>query len=274
MEELVTAIESSVLVFDIKNFTNTLRKFERKKKNEFFKFVEDICSCGYSYYRQLSSSNSDGIHFDTTGDGFLVIFGGKYHFITSYLFGLIFDIIAAEKFEVFDKNNENEKKLSYGMGIETGAVKKIKIAEWKNECTYIGNVINIASRIQSETRNHAKANLIISENVNQLLVKKIFNKNYFELRKKVKKAKSPEETKKLFKELYRLNQGLLLFHLSKHYLRGIDDPVSLFRLSPSLLGEEKKGGFKLIKRMLQFIEIENDVKKNILNTLRHRNKST
>jgi len=250
-------IDASVLIFDIRNFTDTLRDFEAIDDDSFLLFVQDICSCGYNIYFQLSPCNN--IYFNTTGDGFLVIFGGENHYLTCYLYGIVFNIIASEKVLAFNKNKDIN--LSYGIGMESGMVKKIIISTKPRDLyTYIGNVINIASRIEAENKNHARANMIIGGQINQLLVKKLYGIDYFLLMEEVKKSNSTEEITTLIDKMNRINQELLLSYIFEHNLKGVDKPMPLFRLSPSLLRQERKTYNTVVKNLSQIIDREEYIK--------------
>ena len=252
-------LDASVLIFDIRNFTDTLKHYETINDDSFLSFVQDICSIGYNIYTQLSPCNN--IYFNTTGDGFLIVFGGENHFITCYLFGIIYNIIVSKCFIVFNK--KASKNFSYGIGMETGTVKKITISVSNNLYTYIGNVINTTSRIEAEAKNHARANLIIGSQINQLLVKKIYDKDYNSLMEEVKTSSTEEKIVALINEMNKINQGLLLSYIFEHNLRGVDKPMPLFRLSPSLLQQDKRKPSSIIKRLSQIINREDYIERLI-----------
>jgi len=256
----VESIEASVLIFDIRNFTDTLKNFETKNDDSFLLFVQDVCSLGYNIYSQLSPCNN--IYFNTTGDGFLVIFGRENHYITCYLFGILFSIITANKFTAF--NHNEDENISYGIGMESGMVKEIIISTGPNGlCTYIGNVINIASRIEAETKNHARANMVIGCQINQLLVKKLYDIDYLSLMEEVKNSNSIEKITNLIDKMNKINQKLLLSYIFEHNLKGIDRPMPLFRLSPSLLKREEKNFDTVIGHLSRIIGREKYIKRLI-----------
>jgi class 3 adenylate cyclase len=249
-------IDASVLIFDIRNFTDNLKYYEERKDDSFLLFVQEICSCGHNIYRQLSPCNN--LYFNTTGDGFLLVFGENNHFITCYLFGIIFNIIATRKFTSYNKIAD--KKLSYGIGIETGKVKKIIISDTPDYLfTYIGNVINIASRIETETKNHARTNMIIGNQINQLLVKELYNVDYSSLMEEVKTQNNEERIPILINEMNIINHGLLLSYMFEHNLKGVDEPIPLFRLSPSLLKQDEKNVNNIIERLAKIINRKDNI---------------
>jgi hypothetical protein len=51
----MNGIKNSVLIFDIKNFTENLKKFESRGDDKFLLFVQNICKQGYDFYKQLPS---------------------------------------------------------------------------------------------------------------------------------------------------------------------------------------------------------------------------
>ena len=176
-------IKSTVLMFDIRNFTDNLFYFSEKKDNSFTQFIKKLIEEGT--YLTKHFSNNEEFYINSTGDGFLIIFFGNNHEIRCFLLGLVLTI----KFNKLckDFNKKNNRNISFGIGLESGTVEKIITKGIvNNPYTYLGNVINIAARIESETKSHARANMLIGQEINNSLVKKVFNIDYHSLMNTVK----------------------------------------------------------------------------------------
>jgi hypothetical protein len=123
--------------------------------------------------------------------------------------------------------------------MESGSVTEIVISDEPKLSTYLGNVINIASRIESETKNHSETNLIIGDDIYKLIENKFYKNNIDELRNRKKKKKNEKDPEKIILELSNKNRGLLLSYLTKHNLKGVNK-LALYKLSKSLIEQEMK----------------------------------
>lgn len=255
-------MECTSLILDIRNFTNTFKLFQNIKSNEFIDFIQYVCQLGLDI-ADLIIDKQDDYYLSSTGDGFLsLIFDKNNHYI-GYLFGLL--LYHTLKIKCKDFNLKHKTNISFGIGIESGEVEKIiaRNSE-KNIVTYLGNVINITSRIETETKNHARANLIIGEELNFKLVKDIYNENYREIMGKVKDSDNDFEYNcYLISKMNELNQNLFLSYLFEHNLKGVETPLPLFRLSPTLSKTNKQKFDDLIKTLCGNDDKYNSVKKFI-----------
>jgi class 3 adenylate cyclase len=100
--------------------------------------------------------------------------------------------------------------------------------------TYIGNCINMAARVEALTKEYHRTSLLITETFNSLLCKKLFGYDYVGLMNESLATTSVAKRKRLWKKMDKLNESLMLTFMQKHNLRGVSDPVALFRLSPTL----------------------------------------
>lgn len=187
--------------------------------------------------------SDDNFFYNSTGDGFILIFFSEIHYYDAYLFILSFNRIMS----IINNKIKCEKniKFSFGIGAESGEVFEIKIKSMQ-QVNYLGNVINNAARIEAETKTHGRANIIIGEELNQLLCHNIFNINYRELMEKTKDTTNEVMAKNNIDNMNRYNQELLLSYIFEHNLKGIDNPIPLFRVSPTLADENKQGISRVI----------------------------
>jgi len=245
-------METSVVVFDIRNFTDNYLFFSSIKDNQFKKFIEDICSYGYNLALKISDGENN-FYFNTTGDGFILLFFSDYHFIKCYLWGLLFNYYAIKKCNEFE--NITDRSMSFGIGIESGDVEQISIKNNPNPIyTYLGNVINIASRIESLTKTIARTTLIIGDEINQLLVKTLYNIDYRSKREDARKSSDEKNTNKINNLLNETNQKMLVNYISLITLKGVDKPIAIYRLSPHFFKKDNEVFLRLINSLSSIID--------------------
>lgn len=229
--------QSTVLMLDTRNFTNNLLYFSKDGNSCFLEFIQELLNCGTALAAYFS--NNEEYYINSTGDGLLVIFLGNDNELRCYLLGLAL-IIEIQK--LCDKFNESYKRdMSFGIGLESGPVSKIQTPGIKNNSyTYLGNAINTAARIEAETKSHARAKMLIGEELNKKLVTRIFNINYSELMDLVvSNADNKIIVDGTISQMNMINQKLLLSYIFEHNLKGLDRPIPLFRVSPTLLSKKQ-----------------------------------
>ena len=239
-------IDCSVLMLDIRNFTDNLFYYSSKKDDSFLLFLNDVFTESIKCIKKLSENNN--FYVNSTGDGLLVIYFGDNHEIRCFTLGIM---LVYKLTEIFSRFKEKEQRIiSFGIGIESGSVDKVTFTGLENEkFTFLGNVINIASRIESETKNHARANLIIGKEINNRLVKSIFDIDYHELMNIV--INNPDDKDIVHETITKmnlLNQKLLLSYIFEHNFKGLSFSMPLFRLSPTLI-KDKETGFMSFLQM-------------------------
>lgn len=179
--------DCTVVFFDVRNFTNITQYTSDKDK--FFLFIKKLYEIGLKYSNALNQNGK--IYINSTGDGFLCIFFGDKHYMSAYLMGLamlktinpIFD----DFYSSLNLDKLEEGQFYYGIGIESGNVVKVEgeIGTSRIE-TYIGNVINIASRLESLCKEHARTGLVFGPEFNFHIIKEILNIDYIDLNTRAK----------------------------------------------------------------------------------------
>jgi hypothetical protein len=260
MEKIYKFQNASSLICDIRDFTGNFKKFQKLRSDVFLKFTESILQNGLDLTDMLSRSNE--YHFSSTGDGFLVIFSHEDCEKTMFLLGILLHHTMKGMCQSF--HNDFETKVSFGIGIESGNVQEISAKSGQKEIkTYLGNVINIASRIESETKTHTNSNLIIGQNINNTLCYKLYDLNYDLFSKQISICTNARDRKEIIEKLLLYNHKMLLTFLFEHNLKGVDDPVELLRFSPSFAKYDKVALMELLK-ILSFDEKEFNIVKEIM----------
>lgn len=240
-------IDSTVVVVDIRNFTLIFEEFQRSNDSQFLEFIEKYYLINLEL-AELVSDNND-FYFSSSGDGLLIIFFGCHHEYCAYLYGLLlFQVL--EKI-CLDFNEKNGCNVSFGIGIEAGYVQKVfSKVENREIKTYLGSVINIASRIENATKNFGRTKLIIGECLYHRLIRGLFMEDYNKIVKNnVVFRKNYEEVIQHHNEMNKLNQNLMLFYIFEHTLKGVAIPLRLFRLSPTLADMSKISFYSIVKKL-------------------------
>lgn len=238
-------LDCSVIVFDIRDFTRNLIIFTKASDILFIKYIEHLQNTGLSLAKTISPTN---FFYNSTGDGFVLIFFGELHYVDAYIYSIFLN-------KIIDRINSiilssKGHKFSYGIGADSGTVYRISIS-YKSQENYIGNVINTAARIESETKSHSRAKVIIGSEMNQKIVKYRFNDDYSILMKTVLASEHEDKALEAINKMNDYNQKLMLSYIFEHNLKGVEYSIPLFRLSPSL-SDEKKGRFKIAIEELLF----------------------
>jgi len=220
--------ECTALFVDIRNFTGQLN--DESNSDSFIELLEQVYSTGIEVTSTVVGPEQ--CYINSTGDGYLIVVFGNDHFLSGFLIGLMLHKKLSKVFA--DKTNKvlEDGDYFFGIGIESGSVKRVsaKIRNTKIE-TYIGNVINIAARLEALSKDHARAPIIYGPELNKLLVKKLLNEDYDLLMKQAKSMDNPEE---LHRKMSLINAKLLSSYLFEHKLKGIKKHMPIFRISPTL----------------------------------------
>ncbi|GHV72357.1 hypothetical protein AGMMS49928_29070 [Spirochaetia bacterium] len=243
----------SVCIFDTRSFTDNLRYFSKIDDTDFIELIKILCQNGLQLASELDKGNN--FYFNSTGDGFITIFFGNNSSIKCYLYSLI--LSKKNKDECIKFKEKKNREIKFGIGLEFGTVERVEInsSEYKI-ITYIGDVINITARIEAETKNHFSANIMMGENINKDIVKKLYNIDYDDIVKKVKISNNIKSVTKYLNMLNTINHKMLLTFLSEHILKGVEKQVALFRVSPTLSKRDSPYFHNFIKKCTEHLNID------------------
>jgi hypothetical protein len=129
--------------------------------------------------------------------------------------------------------------------------------------TYIGNCINIASRVESITKNLFRANTLIAAGTNELLCQEFFRESYSSLEET---ASSPgisdSDRLNIYEKMAAWHRELCMTYIHHHILKGVDKPLPLFRLSDSAVRLDNARFESLLTRLVGGLaEHEADVRR-------------
>lgn len=226
-----TQIHCTALFFDIRNFTTLLDN--NYNEELFFRLVENIYEHCISMATEVAGL--ENFYINSTGDGFLIIFFGNEHYLKGFLFSLLYQKKVTKIFDNSILFQTTEGDYHFGIGIESGYVKKVSAKVNNLEIvTYLGNVINLAARLEALTKDHARAPIIYGPEINELIVKKLFDKSYKKMIQKAKNSESTEKAQILHEKMSKINSKMLSSYLFEHKLKGVDTHTPTFRISPTL----------------------------------------
>ena len=233
-------IDSTVIFLDVRNFTPLMRNFSQDVR--FINLIRNVYENGINYASCFCKD--DEFYLNSTGDGFLCIFMGEYQYIKPYLFGMLLIKKLEPMFKEYfadkdDKYKPRNGMYYYGIGIESGLVSKVNtdLSQTKYVETYLGNVINLAARIESLSKEHGRAPMLYGTDINKRLTKIVTEgESYKDFMKKAKDNKSSFAVGTSHQTMNKVNEELLSSYLFEHNLKGIvDDAIPIFRISPTLL---------------------------------------
>jgi len=246
-------IECTTVFLDIRDFTKHLS--EQFENEEFYELIRTVYHTGLTVGNTLSDDND--FYINSTGDGFLCIFFGDFHYLKSYAFTLLLHLLLPKYFNQFFNAVKSEGDYWFGIGIESGSVHQVSAnIDNKEIITYLGNVINIAARLEGLTKDHARAPIIFGPDFNELLVQYNSDISYNQLIHKAKEEKDSSEANKLHIQMASINSELLSSYLFEHRLKGIKNALHVFRVSPSLQDIKKDHLWQFLQKMPVGIKVK------------------
>lgn len=252
-KKLTQNIDSTVVVSDIRNFTGLFNHFQYSNDASFMDFMNRYIELHLEVAEEISSN----YYVSSTGDGVLTIFMSDEHYLNGYAFALSMHRKLHELCNEFNKTHE--VFVNFGIGVDSGNIWKIcQVHHDKKVYTYLGGVINRATRIESQTKMFSNVNMLIGQHTFRKLVRHLYPAFYEVIEEFYAEY---ELTISDESEFISLCKKLMLFFISDVNIRGIDKPVPLFKISNTLLydneifwglisnliGEEKK--CKLLKML-------------------------
>lgn len=261
-------IDATVVIVDLRNFTNTYEKYQKSNIDILLNYMDDYYKKGIQI-ADISSLSND-YFISSTGDGLLVIFMGKGHERSGYIFSLVFYQLANKMCEDF--NMANNEKISFGIGIETGVVQEIVTKnKGKSIETYLGSVINSAARIETISKQYNRTKLVVGNRIYNKLSQELFPEEYKAIVEDAKHQRRDHSLSiKYHNEINQLNQKLMLFYIFEHNLKGVEFPVPLYRLSPTLADINKNTYYEVLQRLCDSKEKFDEVKSYLVERLFYR----
>lgn len=237
-------IEATALVVDLRNFTPNLgaAHVDADGINDFCVFLAQFHAlCLDACCTAVPESLRDDPPFLlwSAGDGVIVVFTDpEAHVQHAFLTALV---LQGALRGVCRAYNDTRKPgvapaIDFGIGVQTGEVWAVHAAGAEGGPgvrTYLGPCINVASRAQEVSKTLHRARTIIGSVTNERLVTELLGADYAQLVTSTRHRVDDAHHLVLEAEMSALNHQLCLGFIHVHTLRGVDEPLALFRVSES-----------------------------------------
>jgi hypothetical protein len=244
-------MKAAIVISDIRNFTGTFAKFEKYNSNKFNEFIADF----HNIQIILANKISNEFWYNSLGDSMLFIFYGREHSKKAYTFAMALHKYLKKSCDDF--NNQYSCDVSFGIGLDCGGVNKIYMNDGaQTKYTYLGNVINVASRIEKMTKNFGETEMLVGGNIYNYIMSELYPDVY-----------NFDFTDSNYTEILRSNpsiilmsENILLYYIFKLKLEGIEKALPLFRYDNKLASEyiyeviEKLVGEDIKNEIIEFFK--------------------
>jgi len=239
-------IDATTLVVDLRNFTPNLNAAECDETG-----VNTFCHFLASFYADCLEAclsalppelhENPPIYLSSTGDGVIAVFHdpdwhvGHGFLATLLLHHSLTDICA--RYNAM-RSDPVLPRTGFGIGVESGTICRVHagMAGSKGPVvnTYIGECINVAARAEGVSKQLHRAHTIVCPEINRRLCDSLLGIDYAVLQERCDSLETDDATHlRTLEEMSTANQQLCLSFMHLHRLRGLDQPLPLYRLSES-----------------------------------------
>lgn len=219
---------STTVITDIRNFSRTFKEFQSKNSSEFLDFMKDY----YMSQNLLARTLSDKVYMSSTGDGILAIFLDEdTHYKSAFAYVLATHRLLNNMCSNFMESNPGYV-ISFGIGADSGNVWKVGEGYLS---TYMGTVINRSKRLEQTTKLFAKATTAVGNGLYMKLLKEYYPSTH----QLVIENNDYDELLNKNAETILISKQFMLQYVYDIELRGIQANAPLFRMSESLVRDEK-----------------------------------
>jgi len=215
------------VITDIRNFSGTFKDFQNKNSPEFLKFIENY----YESQNMLAKIIDDKVHMSSTGDGLLAIFLDEdEHHKMGYAYILSAHRVLKNMCAKFIKENP-DASISFGIGGDSGNVWSVGKRFLQ---TYVGTVVNRASRIEATTKMFANTTTAIGNSLYKSLVKDFYPTAH----SLMEETPDYDSLLNTNPEAILISKQLMLQYIFDMQLKGIQANAPIFRLSEVLVNDD------------------------------------
>ena len=218
---------ATALLVDLRNFTSQLdAAVEGEALHNFCSRLAEF----YALCRAASelAASPGGYHLTSTGDGMLCIFHGPRHGREAFLCALLLRLLIVKVFPATE-DAAGVPVSSFGIGVESGELCRVMAG---GRATYIGQCINMASRLETITKSFDSADVVIGEQLVSLLYADVLKQDFPAMSAQaIDNDVKDREHLELVSRFGRFNQALCLNFLHYHRLKGVNRPMALHGIS-------------------------------------------
>lgn len=228
--------ECTALVVDIRAFSSAYRSSAERDDNGFFEFVQAFYSELLVCFELVADPAS--LYVNPTGDGAVAVFFGERHWAVGFAAGLLTCTRLPAFFTATGHLPRESALDSFGVGVETGTVRVVDSAgDHAAISTCIGDAINVAARLEVQTKFYARTPMFVGEHIYERLSSAIEpGFRYADVKERALGLAPGAELRAAVDQLESMNRRLRLRYVNELYLSGVGAPLATFRYSPSLAG--------------------------------------
>lgn len=234
-------IPATCVIADLRNFTPNLNAadIDGDGVNQFCYFVSEMYSlCLECIDRAIppGSRSAPPVRVTSTGDGVLAVFTGPRHHCDGYLAALLMNATLGPRCDRFNAGSDGRAPAtSFGIGVESGAVSSVSGGAGPLQVeTLIGHCVNIAARTEGVTKALADARTLFADSVVEAVANEVFGECFETLRAAERELDSWTERVALHDRMHELNRKMCITYLNRHVLKGVAEPVPLYRVRRSV----------------------------------------
>jgi class 3 adenylate cyclase len=255
--DLDPPVPATALLVDLRNFTPLLNSsgHDESRVNRFCYFLRDVygvvlrsCLTAVPPARRADPP----ILANSTGDGALVVFTGDRHSAAGFLAAVLLDAALTRECARYRREEPGTAGLiGFGIGVESGKVTRVRAGAGGPVLdTYVGPCINVAARAEGVTKLIERAGTVFSDGVVEEVAEDCFGARFGPLREAEAASRTDADRLPHLSAMRDLNHRLCISYIHRHYLKGVDGAVPLYRLSRSALDPSLPRFWDLLARLV------------------------
>ncbi len=243
---------TSVLV-DLRNFTPNLNAAPRAADgtNQFCYFLAEFYATTLEACLLAlapAERSAEAMSVTGTGDGSLVVFLGPRHFANGLLAAHLLTAGLRRCCEGRKDPTGRMPPVAFGVGVESGEVSRVRAGTGVASVnTFIGHCVNVAARIEALTKVIADASVMIGDATVERCADAFCGETFADLRARERSAGLDAARIGVQDRMNEINRELCLTFLDRYTLKGVDEPLPLYRLD----GSATRAGVARFERLLR-----------------------
>ena len=234
-------LDATAVLVDLRNFTPNLKASPvgADGSNVFCELLAHFYGiCVEAAIIAVGASDTPPMYLNSTGDGVLMVFfDPDHHYRHGFLTTLMLNCTLRSVCETYNAEHGRPgvPTTSFGIGIESGQVCRVTDTGRGGDVvveTYIGDCINVAARAEGFTKSVHETHAIVGVHTNSLLCRALCDANYQRLMNVALDQEIDDDARlAIHDEMMTLNRRLCLTFMQVTVLKGVDEPIPLFRVS-------------------------------------------
>ncbi len=232
-------VPATGVLVDLRNFTPSLNAagVDDRGTNRFCFTLADFYAATLDQCMRAiapTERETPALSVSSTGDGLLVVFMGPRHFANGLLAAFLLEAGLEATCRRHNAANPAMPTISFGVGVESGVVSRIRAGGGvAGVDTVIGHCVNIAARVEALTKLIASARVIVADSTVERCAEAFFGTTFASLRAQERAATNDTDRVALQNRMNEINRELCLTYLDRYALKGVEEPMPLYRLDDS-----------------------------------------